>query len=164
MRTAIDLKEALQETLTRLDGAGILLVAGNPPNPMTIGWGTIGPIWGRQIFTVMVRPVRHTFQLMETATSFSVCVMPEGYEKQLAFCGTKSGRTIDKATVCGFHMQQCEHVEAFYIAESAFHFECRIVHKHFIDPTTLDPSILDKYYPKRDLHRVYYGEILGIFK
>ncbi len=164
MRTPIELTDVLQETLNKLDGNGILLVAGNPPNPMTIGWGMIGPIWGRTIFIVMVRPVRHTFSLMESVPDFSVCVLPEGFKKQLAICGTKSGRDTDKATVCGFHMERCEKIDAFYIAESAFHFECKTVHKHFLDPTTLDPAILNNYYPNRDFHMVYYGEIVGVYR
>jgi hypothetical protein len=55
MRKQVELSDVLNETLDKLDGNGILLVAGNPPNPMTIGWGTIGHIWSKQVINVMVR-------------------------------------------------------------------------------------------------------------
>lgn len=164
MRTKVDLSEVLFETLDNLGGDGILLVAGNPPNPMTIGWSTIGHIWNKPIMMVMVRPVRYTFQLMESAGGFSVCVMPDRYRKELNLCGTRSGRDINKLEVCNLHVEKCMSVNAFFISESAFHFECRIVHKHFLDPATLDPAIIKRYYPQKDYHMVYYGEIIGMYR
>lgn len=163
MREKVKLSEVLLETLDKLDGDGILLVAGDPPNPMTIGWGTIGHIWNKDIINVLVRPVRHTFSLMESGTDFSVCILPGQYRKEISLCGTRSGRDIDKLEVCNLHIEKCSQVNAYFIAESAVHFECRTVHKHFLDPTTLDPAISKKYYPQKDFHMVYYGEIVGIY-
>ena len=37
-------------------------------------------------------------------------------------------------------------------------------YEHRLDAATLDPAVISRYYPKRDFHMVYYGEILGIFK
>ncbi|MFZ4523813.1 MAG: flavin reductase family protein [Bacteroidales bacterium] len=164
MRKEVQLFDVFQETLDKLDGNGILLVAGDPPNPMTIGWGTIGHIWNKQIFTILVRPVRHTFNLMESAKEFSVCILPEQFRKELGFCGTRSGRDVNKAESCQFTMERCSRVDSFFIAESAFHFECRIVHKHRLDASTLDPQIIKRYYPLEDYHMVYYGEIVGIYR
>ena len=164
MRKEVELFDVYQETLDNLDGKGILLVAGDPPNPMTIGWGTIGHIWNKQIMTVLVRPVRYTFSLMESVKDFSVCVLPDQYRKELNICGTKSGRDIDKISVCNFKVEKCSKAVSFFIAESTIHFECRIVHKHLLDPATLDPKIIKRYYPLKDFHMVYYGEILGIYR
>ena len=164
MRKEVQLFEVLNETLDKLDGDGILLVAGNPPNPMTIGWSTIGHIWNMQIMTVLVRPVRHTFNLMESGQDFSVCVLPDQYRKELNLCGTRSGRDINKLEVCNLHVERCSKVDSFFISESTIHFECRIVHKQFLDPATLDPAIRKRFYPKKDFHMVYYGEIIGIFR
>ena len=163
MKKQVLLPDVLHETLQRLAGDGILLVAGDPPNPMTIGWGTVGPIWNRQIMTVMVRPVRYTFGLMEQVKDFSVCVLPDGFAKELLLCGSKSGRNTDKIAACKFSMEKCATVDAFCIAESIIHFECTTVHKQVVDGATLDPAIVRRYYPARDFHTVYYGEIKGIF-
>jgi flavin reductase (DIM6/NTAB) family NADH-FMN oxidoreductase RutF len=163
MRKQVELSEILQETLHQLNGDGILLVAGDPPNPMTIGWGTVGHIWSKQVMTVLVRPVRYTFGLMEPAAGFSVCVLPGQYRREINLCGTSSGRDINKIEACNLHVEKCSYVDAFFISESVLHFECLTVHKHLLDPETLDPAIKKKYYPKKDFHMVYYGEILGIF-
>ena len=164
MRPKVELFEVLHETLDRLSGDGILLLAGDPPNPMTIGWGTVGHIWNKPIMTVMVRPVRHTFSLMESARDFSVCILPDQYTRELNLCGTKSGREINKLEACNFHIERCSGIDSFFISESTIHYECRIIHKNFIDPSTLDPLIDKKYYPVKDYHMVYYGEIMGIFR
>jgi flavin reductase (DIM6/NTAB) family NADH-FMN oxidoreductase RutF len=164
MRNETDFFDVYRETLDKLDGDGILLVAGDPPNPMTIGWGTLGYIWHKQIMTVLVRPTRHTFNLMEKVSDFTVCVLPKRYGKELSLCGNRSGRETDKIQLCNFHMEKGLKANAFFITESEIHFECRIVHKHRLDPDTLDPAIIKRYYPKRDFHMVYYGEILGIYR
>ena len=155
--------DKFRETIEKLDGDGILLVAGDPPNPMTIGWATIGTIWHRPVMTVLVRPTRFTYHLMEQAKDFSVCVLPAAYEKHLAFCGSKSGKDHDKIRVCGFTMVPGIGIPTPYIGESEYHFECRMIHSHPLDPATLDPGIQKRFYPKRDFHTVYYGEIVGAF-
>ena len=164
MRVQVELSEVFQETMTKLAGDGILLVAGDTPNPMTIGWATIGHIWNKRIMTVMVRPIRYTFGLMETFKDFSVCILPHEYHKELNFCGTRSGRDVNKLEACNLNVEKCAKVDSFFISESTIHFECRIVHKHWLDPVSLDPAIVSRYYPNNDFHMVYYGEIAGIFR
>ncbi|MBR2683498.1 MAG: hypothetical protein IKE22_09565, partial [Atopobiaceae bacterium] len=39
-------------------------------NTMTIGWGTIGTVWGKPILMVMVRPQRYTYGLINAAGEF----------------------------------------------------------------------------------------------
>ncbi|MCK9423978.1 MAG: flavin reductase family protein [Bacteroidales bacterium] len=164
MRKETGLFDEMHKTLDELNGNGILLVTGDPPNLMTIGWGTLGVIWHKSIFTVMVRPTRFSFEKMEKSKYFSVCILPEGFEKQLALCGSKSGRDLDKIGVCGFTMEKGIRISTPYIVESTVHYECRIVHKHRLDPGTLDTAIDKRFYPKKDYHMVYYGEILGVFR
>ena len=67
----------LKQTLSRLTDPGLLLVSAagdGKPNAMTIGWGTVGVIWGKPIFVVLVRPSRYTYSLLEASDSFTVCV------------------------------------------------------------------------------------------
>ena len=164
MRKQIGTFDAFAETMEKLRGKGILLVAGVPPNPMTIGWGTLGYIWSKPVFEVLVRPARYTFELIENITDFSVNVLPDEFNKQVGICGTQSGRDIDKVAKCGFEMKRGECSNAFYIEQSIIHYECRIIHKNKVDAVTLEPSIIDTYYEDHDFHSVYYGEILGVYK
>lgn len=164
MRREIKTFGVFDETIQKMRGEGIILVAGAPPNPMTIGWGSLGYIWSRPVFQVLVRPTRYTFGLMEESHSFTVNILPDRYKKEIAFCGTRSGRDLNKTESCGFTMQKGEKTTSFYIGESSIHYECRIIHKHRLDPGTLETSILERSYPLRDFHMVYYGEIVGVYK
>jgi len=80
MNKAVGPFDEYHETIGKLGGNGIILLAGDPPNPMTIGWGTIGEICICPSLR-LVRPTRYTFGLMEKAKDFTVCVLPDGYEK-----------------------------------------------------------------------------------
>jgi flavin reductase (DIM6/NTAB) family NADH-FMN oxidoreductase RutF len=131
---------------------------------MAIGWGTAGIIWGLPIFIVLVRPTRFTFGLMEESREFTVNVPTEALEKQVDLCGTKSGRDMDKVKACGFKMEKGHEISIPYIAECPIHYECRVVHKNDVINAELDGKILNKSYPEGNLHRVYYGEILGVYR
>ena len=53
----------LREATAALTRDGVLLVsvdANGRPNPMAIGWGAIGVIWGKPIYMCLVRPSRYT--------------------------------------------------------------------------------------------------------
>jgi flavin reductase (DIM6/NTAB) family NADH-FMN oxidoreductase RutF len=164
MKKKINPFDAYHETIEKLSGDGILLVTGDPPNLMTIGWGTLGVIWGMPVFTVLVRPTRYTFQLIEQSNDFSVNVLPDEFKQQLAFCGTRSGKTIDKIKECGFKMEKGIEISAPFLSEAIIHYECRIVEKARLDPGTMEPLVINRYYPLRDFHTVYYGEIVGVYR
>jgi len=163
MRRQTGIFDLFEETTDKLNNDGALLVAGVPFNVMTIGWASLGIVWGKPVFQVFVRPTRYTFEYMERSSEFSVCFFSEEYGKELAICGTKSGRDTDKIATCRFHMEKGILIPTPDVRESMFHYECRILHKHRLDPATLSRDIIEKYYPKSDFHMVYYGEILGTY-
>ncbi len=164
MRKEITSIEAFKETIQGLNGNGIFLVTGKEGNPMTIGWGTIGRVWGKPIFIVFVRPSRYSHGLLEKLDEFSVNVPTEKLSDKLEYCGEHSGRDTDKVKECGFTLKPGIKISVPYIAECPTHYECRVVHKNKVIPETLDNSIIERYYPSGDYHTVYFGEILGIYR
>jgi flavin reductase (DIM6/NTAB) family NADH-FMN oxidoreductase RutF len=164
MRKQIGNFDLFKETVDKLDGDGALLMASTYLNTMTIGWGTLGVIWGRPVFLVMVRQSRYSWGLMEKSELFSVSFFSEAYGRELEYCGTKSGRKVNKLEDCKFHASDGIISPSLYIEESDFHYECRIIHKTPVDPASLNPDLMKRYYhPGNDYHTVYYGEILGTF-
>ncbi|MCR4665729.1 MAG: hypothetical protein K5657_00345 [Desulfovibrio sp.] len=80
-----------------------LLTAGTlaDHNAMTISWGQLGSLWGtagsaKNIVTVFVKPVRHTFSFMQKHEIFTVSWFPRSYRKDLGILGSKSGRDGNK--------------------------------------------------------------------
>lgn len=154
----------LAETLQQLAGDGLLLAATRPDNTsnvMTIGWATIGFIWGKPIFSILVRPSRHTYQFIEESGAFSVNVPTPEMREFVHFCGTKSGREYDKLARFDQAVTMGQAVNAVTIDACPLVYECRVVHKHDLLPETLDPTIRSRLYSGGDFHRVYHGEILG---
>ena len=81
-------------------GAFLTVKAGKALNTMTIGWATFGFIWQKPIMMVAVRSSRHTFGIMEAAEDFTVTVPTGDMGKETTFCGTKSGRDVNKFKMC----------------------------------------------------------------
>ena len=130
-------------------------------NCMTVGWGSFGVMWGRPFAQVVVRPTRHTIQFTDRYDSFTLCAFPEAHRHALSWLGSHSGRDGDKVKASGLTpvASQCVGSPVFREAELAI--ECRIIYRQDMDPSLfLDPTI-EKNYPRKDYHRVYFGEILA---
>ena len=164
MREKIETFSELDLTFEHLYNNGLLLSSGKQGNPMTIGWGTVGIIWHKQIFTIMVRPSRYSFKLLEELSEFVINVPTQELKKQVAYCGVKSGRDVNKIEKCNFHLEKSNNISVPYIKECPVHYECKIVNKNDIINSELDRDIIVKYYNEGDFHSVYFGEILGVYK
>lgn len=68
---------------------------------MTVSWGALGEMWGRDAAFVFVRPQRYTFEFIEQAISSSLSFYGSEYKDALRLCGAKSGRDIDKPAAAG---------------------------------------------------------------
>ena len=80
-------------------------------------------------------------------------------KKELEFCGTESGRTVDKAAKCGLEFFPGQKVKTPVINVPGVHYECRIVYKSPLDPSYLIEAY-KHLYPEKDFHTLYFGEIV----
>jgi flavin reductase (DIM6/NTAB) family NADH-FMN oxidoreductase RutF len=145
------------------EGAFLTVKAGEELNTMTIGWATIGFAWRKPIMMVMVRNSRHTFSLIEKAADFTVSVPTGDMKKEIAFCGIKSGRDVDKFHACSLEISPSRKVFSPTIQIPGMHFECRIVYKNPIAPENLTRDY-DPLYPEKDYHTLYFGEIQACYE
>ena len=146
------------------DGAFLTVKTGQDLNTMTIGWATIGCVWSRPIMMVAVRLTRHTFGLIERADDFTVSIPASGMERELDFCGTRSGRDCDKFEACNLPLAPAQKVSTPIIQVPGLHYECKIVYKSAVDPAHLSPDYDQRVYPARDYHTLYFGEILDCYE
>ena len=151
-------------------GRGILLTTKGAcgVNTMTIGWGTIGIEWGRPMFVAYVRESRFTHELLDANPEFTVnCPVGEIDGKILGFCGTKSGRDVDKIKELGLNLEEPINISVPGIKELPLTLECKVVYRNPQPVENLPDVILDRYYPekdgKRDFHYAYYGEIASAY-
>lgn len=160
----IDYMDVTKKVMDQLaQGAFLTVKAGNRLNTMTIGWATMGIIWSKPIVMVAVRNSRYTFELMETAVDFTISFPQNNMEKELSFCGTQSGRNIDKFKECSLEPIPAQKTVSPIIQIPGIHFECKIVYKTAIDPASLDKAY-KQLYPKNDFHTLYFGELAACYE
>ncbi len=144
-------------------GAFLSAYDGNSFNTMTIGWGMTGVCWRKPVLMVAVRNSRHTYTVMESATDFTVTMPLGNLRDEIYYCGTKSGRDVDKLAECGLKTTAAQKTATPIIDTHALHAECKIMYKSAMDPAFLD-SDHHALYPKKDYHTLYYGEILACYE
>ena len=136
--------------LTAKDGEGC--------NPMTVSWGGVGELWGKDTATVYVRESRYTKGLMDKENYFSLCFFGGRHKDALAFCGSKSGRDYDKVKETGLTPVYDE--AAPYFEEATLVLICRKEARLFLDENSFtDENIMTKCYSDHDIHYIYFGEI-----
>ena len=163
----IDPKQFIVKSFDLWNNPGMLLTSGDLKkghfNTMTVGWGSIGVMWRRPFVQVVVRPTRYTYDFTEQYDTFTLCAFPQKYRKALMLLGTKSGRDGDKIKEAGLTPVESKIVSSPCFAEANLILECKknywddFKSENFLDPKT------DKNYPKKDYHRIYFGEILAIW-
>ncbi len=139
-------------------------------NTMTISWGTLGIQWGKPIFTVFVRGCRHTSKLLEKAGEFTVNIPHGEVDREiLRFCGTASGRDVDKIRHLGLTLTKPVQVSAPGIKELPLTLECRVLYRQQQIPQCMLSSDIAGMYPAvpanlhEDYHTAYYGEIVAAY-
>jgi flavin reductase (DIM6/NTAB) family NADH-FMN oxidoreductase RutF len=130
------------------------------PNLMTIGWGSMGSIWGEPVWIVLVRPSRYTYQCIEHTGCFSVNVPGADLNLACATCGSKSGRQVNKFQACSLTHEKGRAVLAPVAKQCPLVYECQVIHASDIDPAKMDGRILSGAYRDGDYHRMYFGKIL----
>lgn len=157
--------EMSKEMLDQLQKGAFLTVKGDEElNTMTIGWGNIGYIWNKPVFMVAVRYSRYTYELIEKTDEFTVSVpLTKDMKKELAICGTKSKREIDKFKECNLTTKKGKVLDTPIIDECDLHYECKIVYKQAMEPGMIDKSIKEAKYTDNDYHVLYYGEIVASY-
>lgn len=131
-------------------------------NAMTVGWGGVGVIWGKNAAFVFVRDSRYTKELMDANEFFTITFLSAEYRAALNYCGSHSGRDVpDKIEQAGLTIAARHGLP--YIDEGNFVLICKkMASARLTEDTFLDPSIKEKWYKDGDMHTMYVAEIIEI--
>ena len=165
-RISVPYHHQLPATLDTLRNPGLLLAVTRPTgesNAMIIGWGSVGVIWGRPMWTVLVRPSRYTYPFIEETGVFTVNVPSDKLRTWVSVCGTQSGRDIDKFGDYDIATSPGRTVPVVTIDACPLVYECRVLHYNDLIPANLDPEVDARAYPQGDYHRIYHGEITAVY-
>ena len=135
-------KIELREGLRLQPGpAGVVVMAtcqGDDRKPNIITLGMYMPISLRPpLVCIGVSPRRYSHQLIEESGEFVINTPPISIEEQMHYCGTESGRRVDKFAETGLTPIPSLKVGPPRIEECFGHLECRVVQKHTCGDHTL---------------------------
>jgi len=168
MWRSIPIKDFNTNIFASWDKQWFLLTAGdfakNDFNTMTVAWGSFGTMWNKPFAQVVVRPTRYTLSFMEKYDTFTLTAFDRTFRNALQLLGSKSGRDGDKISESGLTPIASQRIAAPAFKEANLILECRKIYwqdfnpKHFIDRS------IEKNYPRKDYHRIYFGEVLTILE
>ena len=141
----------------------MLITAGDEEkcNTMTASWGGVGIMWGKPTATAYIRDSRFTKEFVDDKEYFTLTFFEEEYRDALSLCGKISGRDSDKIKDAGLTPYFVDGTAAFEEARMIL-VCCKVYHQRMGEENFDDKSNLDKWYPDRDMHTMYLGEITKV--
>ena len=165
----MDFKDKSYEVFRLFNDRWALVTAGgiDDYNTMTIGWGSLGSLWGpphktRSVVTVYVSPARYTHEYMEKNEYFTVSFFPEAYRPDLLTLGRLSGRDGDKLAQTKLTPVALAHGVDF--AEAELTFVCRKLYDHQFELEKVPQEVADWIYTRVPPHSMYIGEIVDVIE
>jgi flavin reductase (DIM6/NTAB) family NADH-FMN oxidoreductase RutF len=159
--TYMDVNRFKENIIPLFSKEWFLLTAGvkNNFNTMTCAWGGIGYLWNQPVTFVFVRPQRFTYEFVENNELFTMSFFGDTNRENLNFCGTNSGRDVDKIAETGL-TPLFDIENAVYFKEARMAAICRKLSYQDIDEKGFaDKPLMSAVYPEKDFHRMYVGRI-----
>jgi flavin reductase (DIM6/NTAB) family NADH-FMN oxidoreductase RutF len=168
---------SISKTFTKIDPASLnknfiktigdewmLIAAGTQLkfNTMTASWGTMGVLWNKPIAICFIRPVRYTYSFVNESEFFTLSFFTENERSILSFCGSRSGRNVDKISETGL-IPLLTANRAIGFMQSRLCIECRKIYADDLNPDKFLVPEIETNYPKKDYHRFYIGEIINVY-
>ena len=130
-------------------------------NSMTISWGGVGVLWGKNVAFIFVRDSRYTKEFIDANEFFSITFLSEQYRDALNYCGSHSGRDEDKFAAAGLTLATRHNIP--YVDEGNFVLLCeKMSATRITEDSFLLPEIKEKWYKDGDMHTMYVAEIIDI--
>ena len=142
----------------------MLVTAGDETkhNTMTAAWGGLGVLFGLDVSYIFLRPERYTKQFVDENAGYSLCFFDETYRKALSYCGSVSGRDVDKDRECGLTVRFDGGIP--YYEEASLVLICRkVYHAPLLSEGFVDKKIDETMYRDGGYHEFYVGEIVKVF-
>lgn len=159
MLKEIDIRQVKENMVHLISDDWALVTAGKADNfnMMTVSWGGIGELWGKDMVTLYIRPQRYTYEFLENNNYFTLSFYPDDKKDALKFCGANSGRDVDKVEKTG--LTPVFYEKAPYFEKAKLVLVCRKMAKSQFTPDQFLDSAIMNQYTAGDFHYIYYGAV-----
>lgn len=97
------------------------------------------------VMSISIRPSRHSFSLIEKLGEYVINVPSADNIREMDFCGTRTGKKINKWEELNLTKEKGLHVEVPLIKEFPINIECKVIKK-----------------VEHGTHVIYLGEVLAV--
>ena len=103
----------------------ILIAGREKPNPMALSWHT--PIDDEdQLLAVVIDKSNYTYRIIKEEGEFTLNFLPIDKLDIIWFCGTRSGREVDKISVLGLRLAEGVKIKTKHLQEALAYIECSV--------------------------------------
>lgn len=141
-----------------------LVTAGdiNSFNTMTASWGGVGVMWGKNVATTVIRSNRNTFDYINNHDTFTISFFPPENKDILSYCGSHSGRDVDKVAETG--LKPVKLADGVSFEQAKLVFVCKKLYAQQLDTNNfIDKDCLKWYSETNPIHTAYVGEIVEVY-
>ncbi len=147
--------------LTHMDSAGIFVTCGKKtPNVMVTHIGTLGKLWGRDVFFLPVRSNKYSYKIVSETKSFALNVPSHDMRREIALCDTISGFKYNKFETLGLHAKPSRTVDTYILGECGLIVECNVIAK--IPPENI--TAFTEIFDTAKAHTLFVGEIVDSYR
>ena len=140
----------------------MLITAGDEENfnTMTASWGGLGFLWNIPVAYIFIRPNRYSYQFVEANNYFTLSFFEYRYKHILNYCGSHSGRDVNKVKECNLIPVVTPHGSICF-EQAKLVLECVKLYYNDIDPNHFKDRAIQRHYPDNDYHRMYIGKVVN---
>ncbi len=143
------------------DWALVTTCADGKKNTMTVSWGGLGELWGRDVAFLFIRPQRYTYELLEKSEWLSVSFFGGERKKEMMFCGRNCGRDVDKFDAAGLSTVELDGVTC--VEQAKVNLVCKKIAFQDLNPAGFLDETIENEYTNHDYHRVYVVQIMKTY-
>lgn len=150
------------DILFGINNAGIFVTLGREtPNIMVTHWGTLGKLWGRDVFLLPIRSNKYSYVIASQTKSFALNVPANDMRREISACDTLSGYSCNKFEALGLHPKRAKSIDAYVLGECGLIVECNIIAK--ISPEAIDALQAGLFSAPR-AHTLFVGEPIDCYR
>ncbi|MDI9645315.1 MAG: flavin reductase family protein [Archaeoglobales archaeon] len=138
----------------------VLICAGEKPNVMACSW--ITPVCDEPfMLAVAIWKENYTYDIIEKTNEFTVNVPPPELVNSVWIAGTKSGRELDKISVCKLKVSRAKKVKTYVLDDCLANMECIVEKKvEAGDHVVYISKVLESYADSTAFSKVWKKDIL----
>ena len=152
----------LENVIDNLANTGAFLTSGNQSkaNTMTISWGSIGHMWRKPVFIILISNIRFTKEFIDSENTFTVSIpYNKNKETALDICGHNSGKNVNKEELAHIKFIPSKILGSPIVEGCNRYYECKVMFKQVIDSSKIDK---ETHYEDGEVeHTLYFGEIVA---